>query len=191
MRFGSTALAVAAALTLFAATTASAAMAKHGVAPASDAYVPKEWVVSGFVGFGDAGYFGNGSAMFGAMAEYGLNDKISLGVRVAHSSSTYNDGYGDEWKYSYNILAARGAYHFGDQLKIENLDAYAGVEIGYNHVSVTTPSNVFYSGYSAGASATRAGIFGGGRYWFSPKFAAFGEIGFGLGNLTIGASTRF
>jgi hypothetical protein len=195
MRIAPTALALAAALTLVAAATAGAATtsmsAAHSHAAGTAAYQPQKWVVSGFVGFGDAGYFGNGSTMFGAMAEYGLNDKISLGGRVGHSSSDYSDGFGDTWKYSYNILAARGAYHFGDQLNVENLDAYAGVELGYNHVSVTTPANLYYSGYSAGASATRAGVFGGGRYWFSPKFAGFGEVGFGLGNLTLGASLRF
>ena len=161
----------------------------------SNAYRPKEWVVSAFVGFGDAGYYGTGaSPMIGLTAEVGINDKISLGGTVGHSSSTYDYGsyYGTDykWTYGYTIVAARGSYHFGDQLNVENLDAYAGVELGYNMVSVTSPSG-FNGSYSVGASAVRAGVYGGGRYWFSPKFAGFGELGFGLGNVTLGLSTRF
>lgn len=193
MRFGSTALAFAAALTLFAATTAGAAAAKPsgGITP----YEAKKWVASVSLGFGDAGYYGsNQSPMIGVSAEYGYNDKISLGGSVGHSSSTYKYDYGFgnswEWKYGYTIIAARGSYHFGDQLNIENLDAYAGATVGYNYVSVTTPSGAGYS-YSAGGSVTRAGLYAGGRYWFSPKFAGFGELGFGLGNLVLGASMRF
>jgi hypothetical protein len=163
--------------------------------PKVTAYEPQKWVLSASLGFGDAGYYGTGaSPMIGVAAEYGVNDKISIGATAGHSSSTYD--YGNflgtdyKWTYGYTIIAARGSYHFGDQLKIANLDAYGGVSLGYNSVSVTSPANAFGLGYSAGASTVRAGLYAGGRYWFSPRFAGFGEVGFGLGNLVLGVSTR-
>ncbi len=195
-------LLLAAAFTLVAAVATAATTTNKpkpsGPAHASsDApYQEKQWVVSASLGFGDAGYYGtNQSPMFGVGADYGVNDKISIGGFVGHSGSSYeyNDVFGGgsyKWTYGYTLVAARGAYHFGDQLKVENLDAYAGVLLGYNHVSVKSPDFFGYS-YSAGGSTTRAGVFGGGRYWFSPKFAGFGEVGFGLGNLTLGLSARF
>jgi hypothetical protein len=197
MRFAPTVLAVAA-LTLLAAAAGAATTPANkttssggGIVP----YEPQKWVVSASLGFGDAGYYGSGaSPMIGVCAEYGYNDKISIGASAGHSSSSYEYNYGlgnYKWTYGYTIIAARGSYHFGDQLKVENLDAYAGVSLGYNHVSVKSPDNVVGYSYSAGASAMRAGVYGGGRYWFSPKFAGFGEVGFGLGNLVIGVSTRF
>lgn len=194
MRSAMKVLAVASVLMLVAsfasaATTSSARSSSHA-SSGGDAYAAKQWVVSGSLGFGDAGYYGTDqSPMFGIGADYGYDDHISIGGFVGHSGSSYS--YGTyKWTYGYTLIGARGAYHFADKIDVENLDAYAGVVLGYNYVSVKSPDIFGYS-YSAGGSTTRAGVFGGGRYWFSPKFAGFGEVGFGLGNITLGLSTRF
>jgi hypothetical protein len=180
-------LASAALLTL--AGAATAATDSYG-----PAYAEKQWIVSGSLGFGDAGYFGTDqSPLYAVTAEYGYDSHISIGGTIGHSGSSYHAIYGGtdyKWTYGYTIVAARGSYHFADQLTVPNLDLYAGATLGYNSVSVKAPNISGYS-YKAGDSALRAGVYGGGRYWFNPKWGAFGEIGVGIGNLVLGVSTRF
>jgi hypothetical protein len=119
--------------------------------------------------------------------EYGFEDKISLGGVVGFAGSKYGfSGY--EWKYSYLVIGARGGYHF-----LENnpeLDAYAGVMLGYNIVSVTAPSGTFFGGYTAGASYMLFGFYGGARYYFSPNLAVYGELGYGLGYFNLGIAFK-
>jgi hypothetical protein len=187
VRYLITSLAAAALLSL--AGVAGAATENFG-----PAYSANQWIVSGSLGFGDAGYFGsNQSPLYALTAEYGYTDKISLGGTIGHSGSSYHYGVNGtdyKWSYGYTIVAARGSYHFADQLNVPNLDLYAGATLGYNSVSVKSPSNSPIN-YSVGGSAFRAGVYGGGRYWLNPKWAGYGEIGFGLGNLVLGISTRF
>jgi hypothetical protein len=194
MRFTTALLALAAGLTLTSAAFAAQQMSSTSSTDNGAAYEPRQWVVSAGLGFGDAGYYGTDqSPLYGITAEYGYNDKISIGGMIGHSGSSEHFLYaGTDYKatYGYTLVAARGSYHFGDQLKVENLDAYAGVTLGYNSVSVKLPSISGYS-FSAGGSATRVGIYGGGRYWFNPRWAGYGEIGIGIGNLVLGVSTRF
>ncbi len=211
MRIAPSAIVLALAVTLVAPPAAHAAThstATHATttsshartSPSDDmstgsAYEPGQWVLSGSLGFGDAGYYGSGqSPLYALTAEYGYNQHFSFGGTLGHSGSSYDYVlYGTDytWTYGYTILAARGSYHFGDKLKVEHLDAYAGVTVGYNSVSVSSPVNASGVSYTAGASATRAGLYAGGRYWFGPRGAGFGELGFGLGNLALGVSTRF
>jgi hypothetical protein len=198
MRHASIALTLAFALALVTATAVSAATttssSRASSSRASDAYQPGHWVASAGLGFGVAGVYGtSGMPLISLAAEYGLNDKVSVGGSVGHTSSSDDFGYYyGKYTYGYTIVAARGSYHFGDQLKIEKLDAYAGVSLGYAVVS-SSFSRGYYTDYyrSPSASYLAYGIHGGARYWFSPKFAGFGELGFGLGNIVLGASTRF
>ena len=140
------------------------------------------------IGFGFAGI--EGSATIPPISvgyQVGITDKISVGGIVCYSGSSYKASFGAssyEWKYSYIVLGARGEYHFMEPS--DKLDLYAGLTLGYDIVSVTTPSGTF-SGYSAAGSEFFVGGHVGARYAVSNSWGGFGELGYGIGYLTVGA----
>jgi hypothetical protein len=161
------------------------------LAAAQPAFANREKVISGGLGLGLYGLYGSSTLppVFVAF-DAGVADKITAGGIVAYAGSS-EDFLGGKWKYSYIVFAARGAYHFIENNK--NWDAYAGAGLGYNVVS----SSVEYSnptiqhfGISASGSYFFFDIFGGGRYFFSPQWAAMAEVGYGVGFLRIGVSYR-
>lgn len=181
-------IAVAALLTLIASTTAHPAAA----APAASAipgYEQGRMVISGSLGLGLANtYGGNGTPLVAATAEFGMTPNISVGGSAGFASSKY--GYADYTaKYTYTVVAARGSYHFTKVAPDKPLDVYAGLALGYNHVGVSE-SGPFAFGYSVGSSYALYGLYGGARWWLNPRTAVFGELGYGLGELALGASVR-
>ncbi len=110
-----------------------------------------------------------------------------LGYYASKSSYTYlNDVYG--WRYSNILLGARGAIHYDF---IPKLDTYAGLLLGYDIASVSSygthqPNNT----YSESSGGFIHSIFVGGRYYFTNKIAAFGEIGYGLSAIELGVSFK-
>jgi len=118
-----------------------------------------------------------------------LQEKISLGAIVGYASSTDNWGVGSSysWKYTYILVGGRGEYHFTDS---KNLDGYVGVILGYNVVSVSTPSGYSGSTYTAAAGGLFYGGVLGARYYFSPSFGIFGEVGYGISILTAGVTLK-
>lgn len=141
------------------------------------------------ISLGLAGIYGDASfPPISIGFQYGIDEKISIGGILGYSSSKY--GWEDwQWKYSYIVIGARGEYHF---LESSNkLDAYAGATLGYNIVSVSEPSGYsVYGGYEAESSYMIYGVHVGARYAVSDKIGVFGELGYGIGYLTVGASFR-
>lgn len=86
--------------------------------------------------------------------EYAVTDQIGIGVGLQFAS---RDGS------SATAGSIRGAYHFGEFIKNDQLDLYAGSEIFFA-----------LSGGGSGATFT---IFPGARYYFSDNIGAFSEIG--------------
>lgn len=164
------------------------------VAPASaqaNAWNRKDMVISAGLGLGMYGVYGSSTLppIFAAF-EMGVADKITAGGIVAYAGSSEDFAFG-KWKFTYIIICARGAYHFLEHNK--DFDAYAGLGLGYgivsNSVTYNTPT-VQPFGFAAGGSYFFFDIFGGGRYYFSPKFAALAEVGYGVGFLRIGISYK-
>lgn len=124
--------------------------------------------------------------------QFGVHEKISVGGIVGYSSSSYDYGYWGnsnwKWTYRYIFIGARGEYHFVD-VDVKDLDLYGGLTIGYNIVSVSEPSG-FSGVYSVGSSYLLYGFHAGARYMFSPKIGAFGELGYGIGYITLGLNVR-
>jgi hypothetical protein len=182
-------------LTISAVVLLVAMVALPGVASAQDnAWHQKDMVLSAGVGIGLSGLYGSSSTppIFAAF-ETGVAEKITLGGLVAYAGSSNDFGYG-KWSYTYIIIEARGAYHFLDHNP--KFDAYGGLGLGYNIVSssVTWQNSQFqnlYGGvYSASASYMIFDIFAGARYYFSPKFAVQGEVGYGVGFVRIGVAYK-
>jgi hypothetical protein len=160
---------------------------------AQNAFNQKDMVLSAGLGFGMEGLYGSSTLppIFVAF-ETGLPsvEKVTVGGIVAYSGSSA-DFPGGSWKYKYIVIAARGSYHFLENNK--DIDAYAGAGLGYDIVS----SSVTYTnpaihpfGYSAGASYFFFDIHAGARYYFTPKLAAMGELGYGAGFLRLGLSYK-
>ncbi|HEX7366922.1 MAG TPA: hypothetical protein VF273_07495 [Pelobium sp.] len=135
------------------------------------------------LGIGLGGGFGT---PIGASFEHGFTENISGGAMVTYSGVT-TPGFGGDIKYSYIIAGVRASYHhdFG----IENLDTYGGVMLGYNVASVSYPSA--YAGPKATAGGVAYSGFVGARYYFTPKLGAFGEVGYGVANLSVGLALKF
>ena len=163
-------------------------------AQAQNAFNQKDMVLSAGLGLGLYGLYGSSSLppIFVAF-ETGVADKITVGGIVAYAGSSEDFSYGS-WKYSYIVIAARGAYHFLENNK--KFDAYAGAGLGYDIVSASTTwrspadQQLYGNFYSASASYFFFDVFLGGRYYFSPKFAAMGEVGYGVGFLRLGLSYK-
>ena len=156
------------------------------------------------VGFGWYGY-GYGATSIPAISlslEKGITDLENIGplsiggiVGFKHASYAWNSSFSD---FSWNdiIIAARGAIHY-DLFKVSKLDTYGGVALGVRIESSTIYDAVLPFGVNDYKKVTRSFTYGlfalyiGGRYYFSDKLAGFGELGYGLGYLTLGLSYKF
>jgi hypothetical protein len=139
-------------------------------------------------------YFGAGVTQLPAFTlslEKGIMEidkvgQLSVGgiVGVKHASWSYSNENG-----SYNdfIISTRGAIH-PDFIKVKKLDTYGGLAIGaLIHNEKFPYSNYVNDNYVHALF----GLYIGGRYYFTNNFAAFSELGYGLGYFTIGASYKF
>lgn len=146
---------------------------------------------------GIGGFYGTSSLpVISAGLDFGVHEYVSVGGVVGYFSSKFespvffaNQLY--RWKYSYITIGARGSYHFL-QIPNEKLDVYGGAGLGYNIVSATYDGPANLQGFAAGASGSYLffGIHAGARYYFSPKFAAYAELGYGLGFLNVGIALK-
>ena len=125
----------------------------------------------------------------GASYEYGVSDKIGVGVYAGYASKEFSVGYGGDYKVTYTLAGVRGNYHFYTEDKI---DAYGGVLLGYNSASLKyTNGAPNYPGYVAPSYG--GAVFGGqvgARYYFTDSLAAFAELGYGIGYLNIGLAYK-
>jgi hypothetical protein len=151
------------------------------------------------LGFGWYSY-GYGTTSFPAVSlslEKGIKDianvgPLSIGGIVGFKHASYNWTSSYDWSWNDIIIAARGAIHY-DLFKVKKLDTYGGVALG---VRIQSFTDYVYNGstYVKGTSSTTHGLLAlyiGGRYYFSDKLAGFGELGYGLGYLTLGLSYKF
>lgn len=125
-----------------------------------------------------------GTPPVGLSLEFGMSDKISVGAYAGYAGAKVETMVGD-WKYNYIIVGGRGSYHF--DFGVENLDPYAGAILGYNIASVSSDSNL----PTASAGGFIWGAHAGARYFFSPRFGAFGEVGYGIAWLNVGVALKF
>jgi YadA-like C-terminal region. len=153
------------------------------------AYHKDQQVINLGIGLGGfAGAYGSGGIAITGGYEYGVNENISLGGVVGYSSSSEDFGAGYGYKYTYILIAARGAYHL-DLFHNPKIDTYGGLLLGYNIVSNST-TGLYYGYGSASASYLEIGLFAGGRYYFDPHWAVQAELGYGLGILNIGIAYK-
>ncbi len=132
-----------------------------------------------------------------ASFEVGVKDdvgpgNIGVGGYLGIAGSKYEwSGYGYNYgyKYTYFVLGARGTYHLN--MMPEKLDVYGGIMPYFAIVSSSEYGT--YSGTWGGAESSHVGasIFAGARYYFTEKFAAMAELGYGVSYLNIGVALKF
>ena len=131
---------------------------------------------------------------------------VTLGAYIGTKTLKYNYNfksyaangilytYAAHQKWNYTIIGARGAYHYNGLKNAQNFDLYGGLMLSYNILSYKYSddypgADTFYAG-SYGSYADLS-LFAGGRYFFSPMWGAFLELGYGVSYVTVGASAKF
>ena len=132
------------------------------------------------VGFGIGGSLG-----FGAAADYGITDNISLGVDLGYTSFTEDFGSfgfsgGAQWEYSLFAGLVAGSYHFTPG---EAFDPFIKVGVGYFNWDVAYVVDGEEQDPFGGASAAYASGIGftgqiGARYELSPLLHGRLSVGY-------------
>ena len=165
----------------------------------AQSFVEKDKVINLGIGLGTSLYSGTGYNMsippISASFEYGLMELgpgiLGVGGYIGISGykweySSLGTTYG--WKYNNFIIGARGNYHYGF---VENLDTYGGFMLGYNIVtSKATGDWPAEIDDSANSGSFVGAFYVGGRYYFSEKFAAMAELGYGVVYLNLGVAFK-
>ena len=152
----------------------------------------------GNLGFGfgwyDYGYGTTSLPAFSLSLEKGIMDLTNIGplslggiVGIKHATYAWASNY--DWSWNDIIIAARGAIHY-DLFKVSKLDTYGGVALGVR-IESKSYYTTDYVKLSSSHTYVLFALYVGGRYYFSDKLAGFGELGYGLGYLTLGLSYKF
>lgn len=112
-------------------------------------------------------------------------------VGYSHYSDSYS-GYGvhSDWNYNNIILGVRGNLHYEF---IDRLDSYAGLMLGYEIVNSNHDVDTEYGDFSGDvdASGFAFSIHIGTRYYFTDRFAAGIEVGYGVAYANVGVAYKF
>lgn len=160
------------------------------------------------IGFGSTIYYGAyysmGFPSIAASYEYGiveipmgssLTGVISVGGLVGVGGSKYdrsNSFYRYTVNTTYFLLAARGNYHF---IFHDKFDPYAGIILGYyfgnNKYDYPDDWNSSWHSYDENTGGFHGGAYVGARWFFSPAWAVFSELGWNISIFTIGGTFKF
>jgi hypothetical protein len=148
--------------------------------------------VGAALGWYGYGYSATSLPAFSLSLEKGFKDienvgPLSLGGIVGFKHASYKGVYAYDWTWNDIIVAARGAIHY-DLFKEPKVDTYGGVALGVRIQSehYTILDEKAHSNHVSPLLA----LYVGGRYYFTDNIAAFGELGYGLGYLTLGLTFK-
>lgn len=152
-------------------------------------------VANAGVGFGWYGYGYGGVTSIPAISvslEKGIKEldfgTLSVGGIVGFKTASYKYSGMYDWSWTDYIIAARGAIH-ADIFKVEKLDTYGGLALGLR-IQTVKYDEPFLGNDSESATKGLFAFYVGSRYYFTEQIAAFGELGYGLGYLTLGISYK-
>ncbi len=136
------------------------------------------------------GYLYAGGVPISVSAEWAINDAISIGP-YAGITTWKNRAWGYRWSYTFFDFGARGSYHFSKHLNLstDKLDLYGTVLLGYRVASYNEPDGWAGDNDYTSSSVT-GGLAAGARWYFSDKFAANAEVGYGLAPIYIGVTFK-
>jgi hypothetical protein len=140
-------------------------------------------------------YYSSSVPPISASLEFGVKDgildkgSIGVGGYLGYSSYKYSYagfGYNESWKYSNFIIGARGVFHYP---LVNKLDTYTGLMLGFNIASSKWTGTGTETSHASSGGVVGA-WFVGARYYFSNKFAAMLELGYGITYLNIGIALK-
>ncbi len=134
------------------------------------------------------GYYYAGGVPLLVSGEWAVNDVITVGPYLGYTSYKYNfASYG--FKYTFLDIGVKGSYHFSELFEIrdEKIDIYGGLFLGVLVSSYSGELSGYSDPYSGGV---RIGLHVGARYFFTEKVAGFGELGYGIAPLSLGATFK-
>lgn len=162
------------------------------------------------IGFGNTvytgAYYSMGVPTISVSYEYGivaipmgssLKGVVGVGGLVGWGMSKYKYSHGTwgyEYKSNYMLIAVRGNYHF---IFHDKFDPYAGIILGYfiafGDGKVTYPPGYpsYLPAYGGSDGGFHGGAYAGVRWFFTPAFAVFSELGWNISIFTIGATFKF
>jgi hypothetical protein len=135
-----------------------------------------------------------------ANLEYNVSDVFAIGAYGGYYGRSYRySNYNYKDRFSITTFGARGTFHgtglinkaLDVNIPEQKWDLYGTLLLGYETYRVTWGDDRFrQEGYSAGGFVP--GLVFGTRYFFTPKFGAFLELGRGTyGAASIGISGKF
>jgi len=151
-----------------------------------------DFLLSPGLGFG---YLYAGGVTIGVTGEYAFTDEISGGGYVAFTHWNNDFRYGtSSYSNNYNFIdfGVRASYHFAKLLQLPNMkfDPYAGAQVGFatSSYNYDGPSGSFNDAYDG---SIRGGLYAGARYFVKDNIGFYGEVGFALCPIMIGATFKF
>jgi len=118
------------------------------------------------------------------------NGVIGIVGSIGYTSFKYRwsaPGYDYGWNYSNIYFGAGGSFHYP---LLDKLDTYAALMLGYNISTTKDYGTIPGDDFSSSYGGFRFAGFVGARYYFSEKFAAFAQVGYGIAYLTLGVSMK-
>ncbi|WP_341839768.1 outer membrane beta-barrel protein [Chitinophaga caseinilytica] len=128
---------------------------------------------------------------------------FGAGITASYRSVKYTDHFFDyedveasrKWKYSNSVIALRGAYHLNSELiKIEKLDLYGALQLGARFWSSKVSGGTGDYGdanFKSKDTDFHVGFIAGARYFFTPSFGVYSELGYDVTWIKLGVAGRF
>jgi hypothetical protein len=152
-------------------------------------------------GYAYAGVYGVGHAVFTpaftASYEYGIVHVgigiIGAGLEFGFQGTHYdypNSAYREKWTTL--AFSPRATYHF-DFLNKKKFDIYGIVQLNIyaNSYSDNYNPNGTITTYSSNSVGVRPGIMVAARYFFTPNFGVYSELGYDISIIKAGLSFKF
>jgi hypothetical protein len=133
------------------------------------------------------GGIGGAGASFGGRFEHAIKPLPDLGngmlgIQAAFDYYSWSGGLGTgSYSWKYIPIGVTANYHF--KLDEPKLDPFVGLGLGYQIITCDAPG--LPSGYCSNSAIYFIGR-AGARYFFSPKMAAYGDVGAGGATLNLG-----
>ena len=157
------------------------------------------------VGIGFGGVHGDysptaSSPTTGLSYEYGITEfnqgVLGVGLYLGNKVFTLrkeevNPIFYQESKWDYTIVGLLGNYHFSTRHRYDPyISVMGGIKsLTYKNVNTTNQEDP-YSSSSKSKVGVAFSVGGGVRYFWSNNIAAFGEVGYGISYVTIGACIK-
>ena len=121
---------------------------------------------------------------------------ISAGAIFEWKNAYYNypsfyltQSYTEKWNWNDYVFGARAALHLSS-INVDKLDVYGGLALGVRIETSHFQDNSLNIESSTSSTVPLFAFYAGARYNLTEKVAAFGELGYGLGYLTLGVSYK-